>query len=161
MEQLLCIFSVPNNRRKFACRKNRFNILHPLYEKGKTIRKTLHFQSGTGIFQLLLLATCWKVSWIGLCVPLSIYEFRRAQRRHIIAVKAQDKIPLVERRSFPPASELSIAKGLWTNFISSATWFPNKGSSLNVTGFRAPFPAWLKLSKRKRARPFYLAIYSF
>lgn len=50
VEQLLCIFSVPNNRRKSACRKNRFNILNPLYEKGKTIRKALNFKVAQAFF---------------------------------------------------------------------------------------------------------------
>lgn len=56
VQQLLCIFSVPNNRGKFACRKNRFSIVSLLYEKGKTICKELSFQSGTGIFTATL--TC-------------------------------------------------------------------------------------------------------
>jgi len=52
---------------------------------------------------------------MGLFVPLSIYESRRAQRGQVTAVEVQDEIPLVDGNCIlvdntQSSSELSVAK---------------------------------------------------
>lgn len=87
VEQLLCIFSVPNNRGKFACRKNGFNILSPLFEKGKNYTQSIVFSKRHRHFSAAL--TCSLLEGLmNQAVSASDHEEPKgSQRRGVIAVK--------------------------------------------------------------------------